>query len=231
MRERDEPLMSPGRRTALAAGLDVLVVAVFTLIGRRTHDEPLDPAGWWGTAWPFLAGLAIGWVVVAASSQTWPTRWWHGLTVWIATVFGGMALRDMVGQGTALSFVVVATVFLGVTLVGWRLVLWVVDRRRPEPTRTADRGGAGGARLSSTPGWVTRSVLRSCTVPPTGRGDAASSRPATGTAWPKSSASASRGRPRTLGRRTSVTPWTPPLRALDASAAPGPRPPSWPGSS
>ena len=138
MRERDEPLMSPGRRTALAAGLDALVVAVFTLIGRRTHDEPLDPAGWWDTAWPFLAGLAIGWAVVAASSQTWPTRWWHGLTVWIATVFGGMALRDMVGQGTALPFVIVATIFLGVTLVGWRLVLWAVDRRRPEPTRRTD---------------------------------------------------------------------------------------------
>lgn len=151
MRERDEPLMSPGRRTALAAGLDALVVAVFTLIGRRTHDEPLDPAGWWDTAWPFLAGLAIGWAVVAASSQTWPTRWWHGLTVWIATVFGGMALRDMVGQGTALPFVIVATIFLGVTLVGWRLVLWVVDRRRPEPTRTADpRRGRGRPPVEHT---------------------------------------------------------------------------------
>lgn len=151
MRERDEPLMSPGRRTALAAGLDALVVAVFTLIGRRTHDEPLDPAGWWDTAWPFLAGLAIGWVVVAASSQTWPTRWWHGLTVWIATVFGGMALRDMVGQGTALPFVIVATIFLGVTLVGWRLVLWVVDRRRPEPTRTTDpRRGRGRPPVEHT---------------------------------------------------------------------------------
>lgn len=151
MRDRDEPLMSPGRRTALAAGLDALVVAVFTLIGRRTHDEPLDPAGWWDTAWPFLAGLAIGWAVVAASSQTWPTRRWHGLTVWIATVFGGMALRDMVGQGTALPFVIVATVFLGVTLVGWRLVLWAVDRRRPEPTRRTDpRRGRGRPPVEHT---------------------------------------------------------------------------------
>lgn len=133
MRERDEPLTAPRGRTALAAGLDVLVVAVFTLIGRRTHEEPLDPAGWWDTAWPFLGGLALGWLVVLLSSQTWPTRWWHGLTVWIATVFGGMALRDMVGQGTALPFVIVATIFLGVTLVGWRLALWAIDRRRPTP--------------------------------------------------------------------------------------------------
>lgn len=139
-RVRDEPLGSPGRRTALAAALDVLVVAVFTLIGRRTHDEPLDPAGWWDTAWPFLAGLAIGWLVVVLSSQSWPIRLWHGASVWIATVFGGMALRDMAGQGTALPFVIVATLFLGVTLVGWRAVLWALDRRRPDSDRPTGSG-------------------------------------------------------------------------------------------
>lgn len=141
MREREEPLTAPGSRTALAAGVDVVVVAVFTLIGRRTHAEPLDPAGWWDTAWPFLSGLAIGWAVVALSSQAWPTRLWHGLPVWIATVFGGMALRDMAGQGTALPFVIVATIFLGVTLLGWRAILWALDRRRPvAPRRASDRG-------------------------------------------------------------------------------------------
>lgn len=144
-RVREEPLSAPGSRTAVAAVLDILFVAVFTLIGRRTHAEPLDPEGWWNTAWPFLAGLAIGWGVVALSSQCWPTRWWHGLTVWIATVFGAMALRDMVGQGTALPFVVVATSFLGVTLIGWRLLLALVDRRRREPEPPA-RSGRGRVR-------------------------------------------------------------------------------------
>lgn len=139
-RDRDERLTSPGVRTGLALVLDLLFVAVFTLIGRRTHDEPLDPAGWWDTAWPFLAGLAIGWVVVAASSQAWPTKWWHGLSVWIAAVFGGMAFRDMSGQGTALAFVIVATIFLGLTLVGWRVVLGLVDRRLPEAKRPTDAG-------------------------------------------------------------------------------------------
>lgn len=137
---RDERLDSPGPRTALAAGLDLTAVAVFTLIGRRTHEEPLDLGGWWDTAWPFVTGLVIGWVVVALSSRAWPTRIWHGATVWIATVFGGMALRDMGGQGTALSFVIVATIFVGVTLLGWRLVLWAVDRRRLDPVRPAGTG-------------------------------------------------------------------------------------------
>jgi hypothetical protein len=146
VRERDEPLSAPGRRAALAVGLDLLVVAAFTLVGRRSHDEPLDPAGWWDTAWPFLAGLAIGWVVVLLTSQAWPTRLWHGFPVWVSTVFGGMALRDMAGQGTALPFVVVATAFLGVFLLGWRAVLWMLDRRRPDPGPGHTRG----------PGWRGR---------------------------------------------------------------------------
>lgn len=139
-RQSDETLTSPGVRTAIAAGLDLVLVGVFTLIGRRTHDEPLDLVGWWQTAWPFLAGLLIGWAVVAMTSRSWPTRLWHGLPVWISTVFAGMAFRDMSGQGTALPFVIVATLFLGVTLVGWRLVLWLVDRRRPANTRTSGTG-------------------------------------------------------------------------------------------
>lgn len=139
-RQREEALASPGPRTALAAGLDLLFVAAFTLIGRRTHDEPFDPAGWWETAWPFLAGLLIGWVVVAMTSRAWPTRLWHGLPVWISTVFAGMAFRDTSGQGTALPFVIVATLFLGVTLLGWRAALWLLDRRQPEARRAPDAG-------------------------------------------------------------------------------------------
>lgn len=143
-RQTDERVTSPGARTAVAATLDLVVVVVFTLIGRRTHDEPLDLAGWWQTAWPFLAGLLIGWAVVALTTRAWPTRLWHGLPVWISTVFAGMAFRDMSGQGTALPFVVVATLFLAATLLGWRLVLWLVDRRRPESSRPA---GAGRGRV------------------------------------------------------------------------------------
>jgi hypothetical protein len=46
--------------------------------------------------------------------------------VWVATVVVGLALRHLVGQGTAPAFVVVAAVVLGLLLLGSRLVL-----RRP----------------------------------------------------------------------------------------------------
>lgn len=139
---QDEPLTSPGPRAARALGLDVLFVGVFTLIGRRTHEEPLDLPGWWWTAWPFLAGLAIGWLVVVLAARTWPTRPWHGLPVWLSTVFAGMAFRGVSGQGTALPFVLVSVLFLGATLLGWRLVQWALERRRPTapPPPGAGRG-------------------------------------------------------------------------------------------
>lgn len=128
-RPREEAVSRPGGRTGLALGLDLIAVALFTLFGRLSHDEPLDLDGWWSTAWPFLAGLAIGWLVVVMASRTWPTRLSHGLPVWLSTVGGGMALRGLAGQGTAVPFVIVATLFLAATLLGWRLVLWLIERR------------------------------------------------------------------------------------------------------
>jgi hypothetical protein len=43
--------------------------------------------------------------------------------VWAATVAGGMLLRRVADQGTALPFVVVATVVLGVAMVGPRVAV------------------------------------------------------------------------------------------------------------
>jgi hypothetical protein len=56
-------------------------------------------------------------------------------------IVGGMLLRNLVfGDGTATSFVIVATVFVGLFVVGWRLVFAVVERRRG-----GDQGAAGAA--------------------------------------------------------------------------------------
>lgn len=115
-------LPRPDTRTAIAAVVDVVVVIVFTGIGRRTHDEGLDLLGWADTAWPFLVGLAVGWVLVVLTRHTWPTGWVDGVPVWLATLIVGMLLRAVTGQGTALPFVIVATLFLGATLIGWRAV-------------------------------------------------------------------------------------------------------------
>lgn len=108
-------------RTGPAAALDAVLVLMFVLIGRRTHENPLDLGGIATTFWPFAAGLAMGWLVSLA--RQWPpAAVTTGITVWLATVAAGMLLRAASGQGTAVSFVVVATLVLGAFLVGWRLL-------------------------------------------------------------------------------------------------------------
>lgn len=114
-------------RIAIALGIDVFLVLVFAAIGRASHGEELS--GLLVTAWPFLGGLALGWLVTLAwRAPAAPVR--TGLGVWVVTVAGGMLLRTATGQGTAIAFVVVATVTLLVLLVGWRAVAAIARRRR-----------------------------------------------------------------------------------------------------
>jgi hypothetical protein len=116
------------RTILLALLLDVVLVVGFAALGRASHDSDIL-GGLWRTAWPFLAGLGVGWIVMTAwRAPAAPVR--TGLGVWAATVIGGMLLRTASGQGTALPFIIVATVTLLVLLVGWRLIAALVTRRR-----------------------------------------------------------------------------------------------------
>lgn len=116
-------------RPLLAAALDVLAVIAFVFAGRRTHAEGLDLAGTALVAWPFLVAAALGWLVA---------RGWRapdavlrtGVPVWLVTVGAGLLLRRAGGDGTAAPFVVVATIVLGVLLLGWRSGAGILARRR-----------------------------------------------------------------------------------------------------
>ena len=52
-----------------------------------------------------------------------------GLGVWIGTVVVGMLLRKLTAQGTAFSFLVVASVVTAILILGWRGVAAVRTRR------------------------------------------------------------------------------------------------------
>jgi hypothetical protein len=117
------------RSSAPAALADVVAVVVFCTIGRRSHAEGLTAADVAETAWPFLTGTAVGWLVVRgwrAPTALVPT----GVVVWACTVAVGMLVRKATSQGTAVSFVVVASVVTAVLLLGWRVAAAVVQRRR-----------------------------------------------------------------------------------------------------
>lgn len=105
--------------TAGAATADVVSVVVFCALGRRSHAEGLTPAGVAHTAWPFLTGTLVGWLI----SRGWrsPTDVRRtGLPVWIATVVVGMLLRRATSQSVAPAFVVVASTVTATLLLGWR---------------------------------------------------------------------------------------------------------------
>jgi uncharacterized membrane protein len=118
-----------------AAVVDIVLIVAFALIGRSSHAEAASPLGLWTTAYPFLAGWLVGFLVVRGwvrPLRLWPT----GVVVWVATVAIGMLLRVLTGQGDVagdplpLSFVIVATIVLAVFLLGWRALVGPFVARR-----------------------------------------------------------------------------------------------------
>src|SRR5437660_5398652 len=94
---------------------DVIGVLVFCAVGRRSHDEGLNVAGIATTAWPFLSGTMLGWLLSRGwrrPSALFPT----GVAVWLCTVIVGMLLRKVTSAGVAGSFIVVAATVTGLLL-------------------------------------------------------------------------------------------------------------------
>lgn len=119
----------PTRVIGAALAIDLVCVVVFATLGRRSHAEGLTATGIASTAWPFLVGTLVGWLLVQAWRRPLalaPT----GLVVWLATVVVGMVLRAVTSRGTAPSFIVVATLVTAALLLGWRGIAAVVTRRR-----------------------------------------------------------------------------------------------------
>ncbi|WP_402840555.1 DUF3054 domain-containing protein [Microbacterium sp. GXS0129] len=112
-----------------AVALDVVLVIAFAATGRASHEESAFGLGLLTTAWPFLASLAVGWIVTLAWRRPCAIAR-TGVPVWVITVAGGMLLRWVSGQGTAVPFIIVATLALGAALVGWRAIAALIRRRR-----------------------------------------------------------------------------------------------------
>jgi Protein of unknown function (DUF3054) len=125
-------------RLPAAALLDACCVIAFVAIGRASHHHGESAGGLASTAWPFLAGLALGLLL---------SRAWRrpaavvpaGLGAWLGTVAFGMLLRVVAGQGTAAAFIGVALAFLGLFLLGWRAVAAAVALRRGRAPSLAPR--------------------------------------------------------------------------------------------
>ena len=108
---------------------DFLFVLLFVAIGRNTHKDGYSVSGMTSTTWPFAVGLVSAWLVIVFTHRN-ATAKSSGTIIVMWTVTMGMILRVISGQGTALSFVIVAFVFLSLFLVGWRTLLSLRRNRR-----------------------------------------------------------------------------------------------------
>src|ERR1700742_4625587 len=107
------------QRAPIALLADIVCVIVFCTIGRRSHAEGLTVAGIAQTAWPFLAGTGVGWLLSGGGRRAFAVLPVGG-GVWVCTVVVGMVLRKVTSAGVSTSFVVVASVSTAVLLLGWR---------------------------------------------------------------------------------------------------------------
>lgn len=119
----------PAAALVTAALADVVLILVFAAVGRDAHQRGDVLAGVLLTAWPFLAGAAMGWLVTRAWRAPLSVRP-AGLGAWLGSLAGGMLLRAATGQTVVLPFVIVALLSLGVLLLGYRLIPAIVRRRR-----------------------------------------------------------------------------------------------------
>ena len=113
--------MNKSRMILWSAVADAASIVIFVAIGRKNHDEGQAASGIFRVAAPFLLALLVGWVIARAWKE--PLSQKSGVIVSLTTIVLGMLLRKLVfDDGTATAFIIVATVFLGTLLNGWRLL-------------------------------------------------------------------------------------------------------------
>jgi hypothetical protein len=109
------------RRPWLALVGDVAVLVVFVLVGRRSHHEDAGLAGFLRVWWPFAAALGVAWLLTGLWRA--PLGWRRSILAWLVTVALGMALRIVVqGRDFKVAFTIVALLFVGAGMLGWRAV-------------------------------------------------------------------------------------------------------------
>ncbi|MBD8030230.1 DUF3054 domain-containing protein [Corynebacterium gallinarum] len=117
----------------LALLLDAIAIGLFALFARIAHQSeemPLNPAGWFNTMLPFLAGVFLAYLVVilplrAHAEFIRPA----GLSVWIFAVVIGLVFWGITnGEVPHWSFMIVATTASAILVLGWRALHRVIRK-------------------------------------------------------------------------------------------------------
>lgn len=124
----DEYMKESIRKWPLWTAIDLVLIIVFALLGRREHEHALNIGGILMTALPFL----LAYVVMTLVSRPWLTinkLWPTGVLIWLGTVVLGVATRLLMRDTAVVPFVIVTFVVLGLFLMGRRAVTSLVARK------------------------------------------------------------------------------------------------------
>jgi hypothetical protein len=106
-------------------------VLAFALAGSASHDgDESGSALVLAIVWPFALTVAIVHFALVWRGRATHRIWPEGVLVLVVTYALGMLLRGVSGRGLAVAFLVVAALFLALTMLGWRVLVQLVARRR-----------------------------------------------------------------------------------------------------
>ena len=131
---------APPRRRRLRPALltflaDLVVVLAFSAVGRLAHHSDEgggDPLlGVLRTATPFVIALTLGHLTWVVRRQPW-LLYPGGAVILVQTVMFGVLLRMVTEQGSLPSapFFLTTVLVLGLGMLGWRLLAFLVGRSR-----------------------------------------------------------------------------------------------------
>jgi hypothetical protein len=125
-------MRASGKQTGASLLIDAVAIVLFVILGRSSHHENGGfIVSTLKVAAPFLIAMVVGHLL--ARSWKSPTAPSTGVIIWVTTLVLGMLLRRFAfDRGTALAFILVASFFIGLFVMGWRLAWeWWQERRHP----------------------------------------------------------------------------------------------------
>ena len=125
---RRVPRAAPGWLSALLA--DLACVLVFAAAGKSSHETSQSDWVVLAVVWPYALSVALAHAGLLLRGRRTRRVWPAGVVVLSVTYVLGTLLRVVSGRGIAWGFLVVAVLFLALTMLGWRVILSLVTRRR-----------------------------------------------------------------------------------------------------
>jgi hypothetical protein len=110
--------------------LDLVCVLALAVGGKSSHDAGESEWVVLAIVWPFALATAVAHGALISRDRPTHLLWPDGAMILAVTYALGMLLRALSGRGLAPGFLVVAAIFLTLTMLGWRVVMQIVARRR-----------------------------------------------------------------------------------------------------